>query len=90
MKTPQSFSPVVCVVGFHHARYISHRSSNVLTKKLEADTDLEDLRSRAGLAPRMEWTQRPTMTGHISRLWHYQTERMRESGHSIAGVYSLF
>lgn len=62
-----------------------------LSQKLMANTNSEDLRSRAGLVSMMEWTQRPTMTGRISHSWHYQTGRMRESvTWSTTGVYSLF
>ncbi len=67
MTVVPEFPPLVCVVGFHHARSDVGRSMEHIGGP--TDDPPEARRSRAGLAARMAPTRPRTMTGRFSPSW---------------------
>lgn len=76
-----NFEPVVCVVGFHHARSMH---SILSTGAPLANVALGDRRLRLGLASKMAPIRPWTMTGHSFPLWPCQTVLTRKACPALA------
>jgi len=75
MAAPPPFEPIVCVVGFHHARYGTKLDRASITA---ANGNTEDRRWRDGLALKMAPIPSKRTNGHFYHSWPCRMAHIRK------------
>ena len=83
MSCTKSFAPIVCVVGFHHARSILEDTPCGTMLYPSTDPCSEAPKSRVGSASKRAVTPYSIMTGVFCPSWHCPTEPTRTKSQGV-------